>query len=107
MGLLGGAALLVANRPRRGGEPAPLTYRALAKLALVPLAAAAVAAAVAGAVNAGARVGRETAVDLEIAPDRVRPFVVVWAIHAGSYAGALLGTAASAIAVVRRRRLAR
>jgi len=103
-GLLAGAALLVANDPRRRGKPWHLPYAALVKLSLIPLALAAVAAIVAGIANASALVGSDTAAALGVAPTRVRPFVIVWAIHAGSYAGALLGTAVSVAVVVARRR---
>jgi hypothetical protein len=103
-GLLAGAALLVANDPRARGRPPQLTYRALVALSFIPLVVAALFAVVGGLVNAGARVGSATAGALGVAPDRVRPFAIVWAIHAGSYAGALLGTVASVLAVLARRR---
>jgi hypothetical protein len=57
-----------------------------------------------GFVNAGAQVGSETAGALGVVPNRIRAFVIVWAIHAWSYAGALLGTVASLFVVLARRR---
>jgi hypothetical protein len=99
-GLLAGAALLVANNPRRSGRPPQLSYPSLLKLSMIPLALAALTAVVGGVVNAGALVGSHTAASLGVVPDRVRPFVIVWAVHAGSYAGALLGTVVSVIAVI-------
>jgi hypothetical protein len=102
-GLLAGAALLVANNPRRSGQPPQLSYRSLLKLSMIPLALAALAAVVGGAVNASAQLGSPRAAALGVVPGRVRAFVVVWAVHAGSYAGALLGTIVSAVVVISRR----
>jgi hypothetical protein len=106
VGLMGGAALLVANNPRRGGVPPQLSYRVLARLTFVPLAFAVVTAAAAAAVNAVARFGTATASELGVVSSRRWAFTLVWGAHAGSYAGAILGTIVSCIAVVRRRRLA-
>jgi pimeloyl-ACP methyl ester carboxylesterase len=103
VGLLGGAVLVLANNPRRSGHPPQLTYRALAKLSLIPLAAAGLLAALAGVVNASAQIGTSNALALGVVPYRVWRFVIVWAIHVGSYAGALLGTVAAAIMVIARR----
>jgi hypothetical protein len=106
MGLLAGTALLVANNPRSGGRPSQLTYRELVKVSFVPLVAAALVATAAGVVNASAQLGSHKAAALDVAPDRVRSFVIVWAVHAGSYAGALLGTVGATIMVLARRRRA-
>jgi hypothetical protein len=103
-GLFGGAALLLANNPRRSGHPPQLTYRTLVTFSLIPPAAAGLLAAVSGVVNASTQMGTTTALALGVVPYRVWRFVIVWAIHVGSYAGALLGTVASAILVVARRR---
>jgi len=65
---------------------------------------AATIAIVAGLANSIAQFGSSTAADLLVPPDRVRACVAVWAIHAGSYAGALLGAIASTVLVVMRRR---
>jgi hypothetical protein len=102
-GVFAGAALLVANNPRRRGRPSQLPYPALLKLSFIPLALAALTAMVGGFVNASVQVGSDTAAALGVVPSRVRPFVTVWAIHAGSYAGALLGTVASVVLVLVRR----
>lgn len=102
-GLLGGTALLVANNPGRDGRPQQLPYRTLVGLSLVPLALAGLCAAVFGIINARAQVGTTTALAIGVAPYRTCRFVTVWAIHVGSYAGALLGIIASASLVVVRR----
>jgi hypothetical protein len=108
VGLLAGVVLLVANNPRPERTPPPLPYRALMKLSLVPLAFAGLTALVAGAVNLIAHVGSAQASELlpvsESVPQRVQAFTVVWAIHAGSYAGAQCGTIVTALLVVARRR---
>lgn len=103
-GLLIGVALLVANNPRRRGRTGQLPYPTLLKLSLLPVALATVAATVGGLVNSNALVGRDTAAAIGVAPSRLRPFVTMWAIHAGSYAGALLGAVVSVVIVVVRRR---
>jgi uncharacterized protein len=103
-GLLCGTVLLVANRPYRNGQPGQLTYVALVKLSLIPLAAAGLLAAASAVLNATAQIGTATALELGVVPYRVWRFVIVWAVHVGSYAGALLGTVATAIMVVIRRR---
>jgi hypothetical protein len=102
-GLLAGAALLLANNPRRIGHPPQLAYRALVRLSLLPVAAAGVLAVVGGVVNAYLQIGTTRAVALGVVPERVWRFVIVWAIHVGSYAGALLGCIAAAVLVVRLR----
>jgi alpha-beta hydrolase superfamily lysophospholipase len=103
VGLLGGTALLVANNPRRSGIPPQLGYRPLVALACVPLATAALLAGAFGAVNASAQFGTATARELGVPDYRTWRFVIVWGVHAGSYAGALLGIAGVALAVARRR----
>jgi hypothetical protein len=102
-GLIAGAALLVANNVRRG-KPPPLAYRELVMMSLVPLASAAVCAALFGAVNAGARFGMATALALPVPAERAGAFVTVWAIHFGSYLGALVGTIGGVVRVVMLRR---
>jgi hypothetical protein len=103
-GLLAGAALLLANNPAPA-RPS-LGYPALARLALVPLAAAAGGAALGSALFAADVFElREAAVDFAGNPGATR-FLVVWGIHAGSYAGAAIGTAAAVVLVRKRRRRA-
>jgi alpha-beta hydrolase superfamily lysophospholipase len=105
-GLLCGTVLLAANRPYRNRQPGQLTYVALVKLSLIPLSAAALLAAASGALNASAQIGTATALELGVVPYRVWRFIIVWAVHVGSYVGALLGTVATAmLVVIRRRRL--
>jgi fermentation-respiration switch protein FrsA (DUF1100 family) len=104
VGLLSGAALLLANNPRPTGHPQPLPYRSLVRLSLIPLAAAGLCAAVSGIVNARAQIGTQNALALGVVAYRVRGFVIVWAIHVGSYVGAVLGIVASAVLVVTQRR---
>jgi alpha-beta hydrolase superfamily lysophospholipase len=103
-GLLCGTVLLVANRPYRSRQPAQLTYAALVRLSLIPLVGAGLLAAASGVLNASAQMGSATALGLGVVPHRVWRFVIVWGVHVGSYAGALLGTVATAILVVFRRR---
>ncbi len=102
-GLLCGTVLLVANNTRRSGHPPPLDYRALAKLSLIPLAAAGLGAAVLGVINARMQLGTAEALALGVVHYRVWRFVIVWAVHVGSYAGALVGSVATAILVAVRR----
>src|SRR5205085_7555838 len=89
------ASLLVANQSRR---PTRLGYRDLVLASLIPLASALVVALAFGAVNAFLELGAATAREF-VADDRVRAFVVVWALHAGSYAGALVGVVAAVVRV--------
>ena len=106
-GLLAGTALLVANSPMAARAPNRLTYAELARITLIPLATAVAGATIAGAVNAHTRIGEAAALSLGVPVERVPSFVTVWAAHFGSYAGALLGIAASAALVwVRRRSIA-
>lgn len=106
-GLLAGTALLVANAPRGPRAWGRLAYAELARLTLIPLATAVAGATIAGAVNAHARIGEAAALSLGVPVERVPNFVTVWAVHFGSYAGALLGIAAStALVLVRRRSVA-
>jgi hypothetical protein len=104
VGLALGAALLIANNPRRTGCPAQLTYPELGRLAAAPLVAASLGAA-AGSVNIADPFRLAASVRPLVSDDRVRAFLLVWGIHAGSYAGAFLGGISSvALVVVRRRR---
>jgi hypothetical protein len=91
MGLLTGASLLVANQSRRSRR---LGYRDLIFASLIPLASALAGAVVFGAINAFLELGATTAREF-VGDDRVRAFVIVWAVHAGSYAGALIGVVAA------------
>lgn len=102
VGALAGAALLIANNPSKTRAQVP--YRPLLRLALLPLACAAVAAVVGGVVNRTLD-PMDLAHDLrgEVKYEAVRPFVLVQGVHAGSYAGAVLGSIA-AVVLVRRRR---
>lgn len=104
-GLAIGAALLVANNPRRTGHPPQLPYAELARLAALPLVAACTGAAC-GAINVTDPFGLSGTVQTFVAPDRVRAFLLVWGIHAGSYSGALVGGIyAVGLIIARRRRL--
>jgi hypothetical protein len=105
-GLFAGAVLLVANGPWLARHSAQLGYRELGRLSLVPLALAALFAVSWGGANSLAQIGATTARDF-VAEDQVRAFVTVWAVHAGSYAGALVGVVASGAMVLLRRRRAR
>jgi hypothetical protein len=105
-GLVGGAVLLVANNPARTGRPAQLPYAELVRLSWLPPIAAALGAVAFGGSNAIAGVGAPTARQL-VAPEQVRAFVTVWAVHAGSYAGAAIGVLASGVLVAMRRAGAR
>jgi hypothetical protein len=102
-GLIAGAVLLVANTPLRVGRSSQLRYAELFRLSLVPLVLAASFAVTWGVANSFAQIGASTAREF-IASGRVRAFVTVWAVHAGSYTGALVGVVASAVMVIRRRR---
>jgi hypothetical protein len=106
-GLLAGTALLVANAARGPKASGGLADAELARLTLIPLATAVAGATIAGTVNAHARIGEAAALSLGVPVERVANFVTVWAVHFGSYAGALLGIAAStALVLVRRRSIA-
>jgi fermentation-respiration switch protein FrsA (DUF1100 family) len=104
MGLLGGAALLVANNSHRSGMPSRLGYAVLARLAFLPLIVAVLAAGVFGVTNAALQLGTARAHALGVPDPRVWRFVIVWAVHAGSYAGALLGIAGATTLVLIRRK---
>lgn len=78
MGFLGGAALLVANDPRRASAGAPLAYRTLVGLAFFTLAGAALFAGVVGAANASVQLGTGTARSLGVPYAAVWRFVIVW-----------------------------
>jgi hypothetical protein len=103
-GALAGAALLVANNPRPGGQPPQLPYAALARLAAIPFTLAALTATLFGAVNAADPLGLSATARALVAPDRVRAFLVVWGAHAGSYVGGLVGVVCASAAIVVRRR---
>jgi hypothetical protein len=107
VGLIAGVVLLVANNPlpgraSRGGLPR-LSYGELARLSLLPLASAALFALTCGVANARLQIGAATAGDYVI-QGQVGAFVTVWAVHAGSYAGALVGIVLGGVTVVVRRR---
>lgn len=104
VGLFGGASLLVANNPRRSGTP-QLGYGVLARLTFLPLASAALVAGVFGLTSAVLQLGTGSAHALGVPDSRVWRFVIVWAVHAGSYVGALLGIVGAATLVVIRRRV--
>jgi hypothetical protein len=101
VGLLSGAALLIANNPAARPQ---LPYRALARICAIPLICAAAGAALGSAVFALDPFGAgPVACELggESGPLR---FLVVWGIHAGSYLGGLAGAIAAVVAVRRARR---
>ncbi len=89
-GMLGGAVLLVANNPRRRWPPR-LPLGVLARIAVLPLVAAALGAVVCGVTVAADLLGRDQ-VPAAVAPARASAFMVVWSVHIGSYVGAALGT---------------
>ena len=103
MGLLGGAALLVANDPRRKAAGPSLAYRTLMGVAIAPLVGAALLACVLGVANASAQFGTATARALGVPYPRVWRFVIVWGMHWGSYVGGLLGVLGSVVVVGARR----
>jgi hypothetical protein len=102
-GLAAGTVLLVANNSLPGRKLPRLSYGELARLSLVPLASAALLAVAWGVINARLRIGAATASGY-VATERVRAFVTVWAVHAGSYAGALVGIVLGGFMVAVRRR---
>jgi|SRR5579859_3048973 len=103
-GLLGGAVLLVANNPRRRGPPR-LPLARLARIAVLPLIAAALGAVASGVAVAADLLGRDN-VPAAVVPGRADVFMTVWSVHIGSYAGAALGTL-GCIALVEARRWSR
>jgi hypothetical protein len=104
VGLAVGAGLLIANNPRRAGRPPQLPYAELATVATVAMLAACVGAVV-GAINIADPLGLAADVRTFVSADRVRAFLLVWGIHAGSYAGAIVGALYGvSVVVVRRRR---
>lgn len=100
-GLLGGVVLLLANNPRRRGLPR-LALGSLARIAVLPLVAAALGAAFCGVTVAADLLGRDN-VPAAVAPGRVHDFMVVWSVHIGSYAGAAFGTLGCLVLVETRR----
>jgi hypothetical protein len=101
VGLLAGAALLIANNP--SPRRAQLPYRELARLCLLPLATAAVAAAVGGALFGLDVFSLREATRDYVASSGATRFLVVWGIHAGSYAGGAAGVVAAVVLAMRSR----
>jgi uncharacterized protein len=104
VGLLGGAALLVANNPRRSGRPRQVGYGVLARLAFLPPVSAALVAGAFGVTNAALQLGCARAHALGVPDPRIWRFVIAWAVHTGSYVGALLGIAGATTLVWIQRR---
>jgi hypothetical protein len=103
VGLLAGMVLLLANEGLgRSDGAVRVTYGSLLRASLVPLIGATVCAASFGVTNSVLGLGgatiRET---VEVAPQRLQAFLTVWAIHIGSYVGALVGLATAAVRVAR------
>lgn len=102
-GVLAGAFLLIANNP--SPKKPRLSYSHLLCLCVYPVAMAALGATAGGLWLAGS--GRETwlvdIAQIHAPTDRVVHFLVVWGVHAGSYAGATLGTVLAIVVVHRRR----
>jgi hypothetical protein len=104
VGLVMGAALLVANNPSARRRQLP--YRALAaRLAWVALSCVAFAALLGALGYAGCLVGVSADFRDLVRNDQFRPyrFMAVYGIHLGAYVGGALGTVAAVISVRRRR----
>jgi hypothetical protein len=91
VGLVAGALLLIANNPSPSRPQ--LAYRELAPLALLPLAFAAALAVAGGVADLGDPFHLERKLKGVVAPPRTARFLFVWGVHAGSYAGAVIGLA--------------
>jgi hypothetical protein len=103
-GLLIGGILLMANNPRKG--MAPLPYRWLARVGLVPLAMAAIGAPLIALGSTFDLQGLGPELARVLPESEARTFLLVQRAHLGAYAGALVGTVCAAF-LVRRIRLAR
>lgn len=103
-GLCVGLAFVVANNPTRRGTP-QLGYPVLAGHLVVPLGASAAIAALLGVFVwlAHEAVSDLTGVDA-LGLQAPRAFVSVWAVHAGTYAGAIGGTIGAVYRIRRARR---
>jgi hypothetical protein len=104
-GLLIGAAVLIANNPRRNRQRLP--YRTLLRLAAMVFAMAAAFGTAGGlAGNAGLLKGIGGFEEL-VAADLWRPtrFMTVWGVHLGGYVGGGVGAAVAIwrIIILRRR----
>lgn len=102
VGLLGGAALLIANNP--SAQRPQLPYRALVRLVLLALGTSLAAAGV-GALMVGldAFDMMNTASEF-VGAAAARGFLIVLGCHAGSYAGGAVGIIAALVIVRHRRR---
>lgn len=98
-GLLAGLALLLANNPM-GGMPR-LEYARLLRIASVPVAAAFLLALLGAAIVPWYP---SAALEHAIRDSMGLRFVLVWAIHLGSYVGAVAGTLVGVVVVYRARR---
>ncbi len=103
-GVLAGALMLIANNPSPGKPQ--LSYAHLLRYCVYPVMGAAICALVLGPLTVV--VGRASWLGdaaLAYAPaDRAGRFLAVWGIHAGSYAGAALGTVLAVVKVLHRRK---
>jgi hypothetical protein len=104
-GLLIGAAMLIANNPRRGRPR--LGYRTLLRLAGMVFVMAGAFGAAGGLAGHAGLLSGIGGFDVLVAADLWRParFMAVWGIHLGGYVGGGLGAAAAVwrIIVLRRR----
>jgi len=103
VGLVIGTALLVANNPSQRIPQLP--YATLARLAALPLSAAAVAASFVGPLFTLLDFGQRSTAVAVAGQEGAHRFLLVWGIHAGSYLGALLGGTAAVVLAIRRRRV--
>ena len=110
-GALTGALMLIANNPAKkpGHEKPQLSYPHMLRLCVYPVLGAAICAAVIGCVCFlfGGKTWLGDAALAYAPAEQADRFLAVWGIHAGSYAGASLGTVVVIVMIVgARKRLA-
>lgn len=102
VGLVLGAAMLIANNPQEGLPQVP--YREMARLCLGVVGAALACAVVMGALYGVDAFGLAGQARNFAGSKGATRFLVVWGAHSGSYLGGLVGGVAAVVAVARRRR---